>query len=110
MARTTFYQSQFIGWPPVNVAEIANPDSRHWEQQFRAARNWLAREIGEDEYREWAEAVWPGKTIDGLTWKQIHTMTNAAYDYAKQDPSATLAEIVTAARRYAPPSMQEIPY
>lgn len=74
MARTSFYARNYVGWPPVPLSEINNPDSRHWMDQSFAARDRLVRVIGEDAYLEWIEDVYPGNTINGATWKGLHDL------------------------------------
>jgi hypothetical protein len=61
-----------------------NPDGRYWELGVQALRDQLADMIGKDNYREFAELVWPGETIDSLTWKQIYQQIDRALDEAWQ--------------------------
>src|SRR5512139_2372441 len=65
-------------------AERANPDSRYWLYESKATQATLEGLIGDDAYEAWAELVWPGDTIDGRTWKQIHQQTAAAVNEAMQ--------------------------
>lgn len=57
MARTTFYQKNYIGWPPVPVSEIANPKSGYWRETALAECGKLADEIGVAAYQAWVEAI-----------------------------------------------------
>jgi hypothetical protein len=68
----------------VEAKDRANPDSPYWHGQFDLVRQDLTDLIGKEGYEQWAELVWPGETIDGLTWKQIYQQIDRALDEAWQ--------------------------
>ena len=80
MARTTFYQARYQCWPPVHNRDISNANSRHWEDQARAVQSRLAELLGDD-FRLWAEIIWPGEGINSQSWKQIHDTCQWALDH-----------------------------
>ena len=61
-----------------------NPDGEYWKLGAKSAQAQLTYLIGNDEYEAWAELVWPGETIDALTWRDIYQQSNSALDYAYQ--------------------------
>ncbi len=71
MSRTTFYQKNFIGWPPVLINEYNDPDSLHWENRTQEIKQLLILKMGGDAFLEWADRLFPGDSIDEATWKQI---------------------------------------
>ena len=56
----------------------ANPNDNYWRLGVQALQQQLAELIGKDAYREFAEMVWPGNTIDPLTYLQIYNQLDAA--------------------------------
>ena len=70
--------SNYSGWPPVHNRDIAYGDSQHWQDLAQGALN-RVRENLADDYPQWADGVWPGDTIDSLTWRQIYNQAEKAY-------------------------------
>ena len=50
MTRTTFYQENYQGWPPVANSEYFNPNSQHWHEQAMAYGKRLCDRIGYEDY------------------------------------------------------------
>ena len=67
MARTTFYQTNYVGWPPVHIRDHANPNSKHWEEMALSAWNRLIDRIGPGVADAWIDQL-PEPT----TYKSIH--------------------------------------
>jgi len=73
--------SNRIGWNqrgPTNrelmqqARDLSNYDSYHWENATLNLKAALCERMGDQEFEEWVEGVFPGETIDLYTWKQIH--------------------------------------
>jgi hypothetical protein len=64
MSRTTFYQQNYQCWPPVPNSEMADPNSRHWNDQAQAAADRLIDMIGIDAYEAWEVASLPEGTSE----------------------------------------------
>lgn len=54
------------------------PDSKFWMQCAKTAAADLRGLVGDEQYAVWAELVWPGATIDALSWRSIAEMNEAA--------------------------------
>ncbi len=68
---------------------IANPDSDYWETRAFKSKDFLCQCMGNKEFEEWAERMFPGDTIDQATWKEIHE----AYDMKFQRIQAEIAMV-----------------
>ena len=79
MTKTTFYQDQYTGWPPVKIAEFNDPDSYHWQSRALDMKHWLELKMGAEEFEAWAERLFPGDSIDQTTWKEIHELYEAKF-------------------------------
>ena len=71
MSKTPFYNKNYTGWPPVKTAEYQDLDSYHWQNRANDMKHWLILKMGEAEFLEWADRLFPGDTIDEATWKEI---------------------------------------
>ena len=79
MSRTTFYQKNYVGWPPVLIAEYNNPDSYHWQIRTQEMKQLLILKMGGGAFLEWADRLFPGDTIDEATWKEIFDLYEAKF-------------------------------
>jgi len=79
MSKTTFYQKNYIGFPPVKIAEFENPDSYHWQQRTLDMKYWLIAKMGKTEFAAWADRLFPGDSIDDATWKEIFDLYEAKF-------------------------------
>ena len=79
MTRTTFYQKNYTGWPPVPNAEFEDPDSYHWQTRALDMTFLLIQKMGEQEFEVWAERLFPGDVIDQTTWKEIFDLYEAKF-------------------------------
>ena len=75
MAKTTFYQKQYTGWPPVKIAEFNDPDSYHWQTSALDMKHWLILKMGAEAFDVWADRLFPGEA----TWKEIHELYEAKF-------------------------------
>lgn len=66
-------------------AEERNPESDYWKRLAMNAAFDIAEKIGVEAHREWAEATWPGDSIDALTWKQIWEVNHKKLDELKKE-------------------------
>ena len=79
MSRTTFYQKNYTGWPPVLISEYNDPDSLHWETRTQEMKQLLILKMGEGTFLEWADRLFPGDSMDEATWKQIFDLYEAKF-------------------------------
>ena len=79
MSKTTFYQKNFIGFPPVKIAEFNDPDSYHWQHRTQDMKHWLILKMGKDQFLEWADRLFPGNSIEEATWKEIFDLYEAKF-------------------------------
>lgn len=77
MARTSFYQKNYVGWPPVKIAEFNNPDSYHWENKARDMAHWLELKMGRDDWLAWASRLYRDDT--DITWKELFELFEAKF-------------------------------
>ena len=68
-------------------SQILDPDSDYWRNRTYLSRNHLVLCMGEKEFEEWAERMFPGESIDSVPWKSIHS----AYDEKFQRVQAEIA-------------------
>lgn len=54
------------------------PNGSFWEGKAKEKLQEIADRIGTDNYKLWAEIVWPGDSIDCESWKEIY---QTACDY-----------------------------
>ena len=86
MSRTTFYQKNYIGWPPVLISEHADPDSYHWQTSALDMKHWLILKMGADAFDVWADRLFPGDSIEQATWKEIFDLYDKKFRvYQAQD-------------------------
>jgi hypothetical protein len=90
MSRTTFYQAQYIDWPPVAIGEYANPDSLYWQEQAETA---VARfdekapeAMTENEWRRFNELA-ASHYGENYTWKAAYETYQKALEHLA--PGAT---------------------
>ena len=57
-----------------NAKEISDPNSYHWQNKANNAKLALEEVMGGDQFEAWIERLWPGDTIDSVTWKEICEM------------------------------------
>jgi hypothetical protein len=50
MSRTNFYETNYVGWPPVHVSEIANPNSHYWIERAGDAVAKYVKQFGQEAY------------------------------------------------------------
>ena len=79
MSKTTFYQKNYIGFPPVKIAEYQDPDSYYWQNRTKDIKHWLILKMGENQFLEWADRLFPGDSIDDATWKEIFELYEAKF-------------------------------
>ena len=79
MTRTTFYQRNFIGWPPVPNAEFEKPDSDYWYARVFDMQKWLILKMGKEQFEEWADRLFPDDSIEDATWKEIFDLYEAKF-------------------------------
>lgn len=80
MAKTTFYQRTYMGWPAVKIKDYTDPDSNHWENRALDMKHWLILKMGKDEFKEWADRLFPDDTIEQATWKEIWELYKAKFE------------------------------
>ena len=76
MARTTFYSKNYIGWPPVRISEVADPDSYYWRQEAKKERDRLLVYLIDQEgdlahkfLKAWIEELYPDDKYP--TWQEF---------------------------------------
>ena len=79
MARTTFYQKNFTGWPPVPNTEYTDPDSYYWENRTYDMKFWLIEKMGQGPFEAWAGRLFQDEDIDQATWKEIFDLYEAKF-------------------------------
>ena len=79
MSRTTFYQKNYVGWPPVKIQEFADPDSYHWQTRANDMRHSLELKMGEGEFLGWAKRLFPDDSIQNATWREIFELYEAKF-------------------------------
>ena len=52
-------------------SEVLDPESKYWQGKVEITKDLLITSMGEVEFVEWADRVFPGETIDQATWKEI---------------------------------------
>jgi len=52
-------------------SEVLDPESKYWQGKAEISQDLLISSMGEGEFVEWANRVFPGETIDQATWKEI---------------------------------------
>ena len=77
MSKTTFYQKNYIGHPPVKLSEYENPGSYHWMNQALNYECWLKLKMGEEQYYEWAGRLF--QEGNEPTWKEISELYEAKF-------------------------------
>jgi hypothetical protein len=98
MAATTFYSKNFVGWPPVPLAQFTNPNSAHWRERCLAVvERFDDRAPAHLTKAEWE---WLGNTIaahlgEAATWQQYYDAYQAALEALK--PGVTVQAIAYAA-------------
>lgn len=48
-----------------------DPDGYYWQNETQNIKLALIEQMGQDEFEQWAESVYPGDSIDAVTWEQI---------------------------------------
>ena len=79
MSKTTFYQKNYIGFPPVKIQEFNDPDSYHWQQRTLDMKYWLIAKMGKIDFAAWADRLFPGDSIEEATWKEIFDLYEAKF-------------------------------
>ncbi len=79
MSRTTFYQKNYVGWPPVLISEFNDPDSRHWHDRADDMKQLLILKMDGEEFVEWADRLFPDDSINDATWREIFELYEAKY-------------------------------
>ena len=78
MSRTTFYDRNYIGYPPVHIRDYTNPESRHWKHQFdgekyrflQSLKEWHGEEYAEKYLKAWIEELYPDDEFP--TWREMY--------------------------------------
>ncbi len=70
-------------------SEIMDPNSRYWMNRTYQTIDMLVDCMGKAEFQEWAERMYPGESIDSVSWSDIHT----AYDEKFQRVQAEIAMV-----------------
>jgi hypothetical protein len=73
----------------IEISEIMDPNSRYWMNRTYQTRDMLVDCMGEKEFEEWAERMFPGIEIDSVSWSDIHS----AYDGKFQRIQAEIAMV-----------------
>ncbi len=73
----------------LHQSELLDPDSDYWQARTFRSKDFLRQCMGDKEFEEWAERMFPGDTIDQATWKEIHE----AYDGKFQRVQAEIAMV-----------------
>ncbi len=71
MGQTTFYQKNYVGWPPIPIHEFCNENSSYWKERAAEAACRLVEMIGQEAYE---------KLIDDqpvMSWKEYHEFFTA---------------------------------
>ena len=71
MTRTTFYQINYTGWPPIPNLEYGNPDSYYWQTRTHNMKFWLIENMGQEAFIEWENQLFPDEAIEQSSWKEI---------------------------------------
>ena len=79
MSKTTFYQKNYRGWPPVKIQEYEDPDSYHWQNRANDMRHWLELKMGEGEFLGWVNRLFPDGNAEDSTWKEIFELYEAKF-------------------------------
>lgn len=53
-------------------SEVLDPDSYYWQNQVRNVKHALEEIMGPDDFENWAEARYPGPSIEQESWKEIY--------------------------------------
>lgn len=80
MARTTFYQKNYVGWPAIPTKEFYNANSLYWKERASEVSRRLVALIGQEAYE---------KIIDDsveLSWKGYYELFNAMVKAAQAEP------------------------
>ena len=84
MTRTTFYQRNFTGWPPIPNSEFKDPDSYYWQTRTHDMRFWLQENVGKKAFVEWADQALPDEIIVRSSWKEIFECYEAKFRECKE--------------------------
>ena len=49
-----------------------NPDGDYWQYGVQSLQIMLKELIGAENYRQWAELVWPADEMERLTWRDMY--------------------------------------
>ena len=93
MTRTTFFQKNYAGWPPVPYSELANPDSYHWNSEAESWIGFLRVLVGHHPCALWRERIVKSDMIQ--TWKDLARAAERAFR-AAQGGERDLDELVAA--------------
>jgi hypothetical protein len=63
----------------VRISEYADPDSYHWKNQAENYQLMLAEKMGDEEFAEWADRLFPRDSIEEATWKEIAELYEAKF-------------------------------
>lgn len=60
-------------WARVALEESAraNADGYYWQNETQNIKLALIERMGQEQFEAWAESVFPGDTIDQVTWETI---------------------------------------
>jgi len=84
MGKTTFYQKNFTGWPPIPNSEHKNSDSYYWQTRTQDMKFWLIENMGEGAFVEWVDQVFPDDNIEQSSWKEIFECYEAKFRECKE--------------------------
>ena len=79
MSKTTFYQKNFIGFPPVKLTEYNDPESYHWQNRANDMRHWLELKMGEADFLKWVNRLFPDGDASNATWREIFDLFEAKF-------------------------------
>jgi hypothetical protein len=57
----------------------ANPDGYYWQNETQNLKLALIEKMGQEQFEDWAESVYPDDSIDGVTWEEIAKMFGSKY-------------------------------